>query len=87
LVFTAAAVPLAEKAHALDLAIRAATYMNRFAAMDTCRSMITSVRDNALGFHVASILLKNRDTFISDVETSECHSDAIANALRQIQQT
>jgi serine/threonine protein kinase len=85
-IFAAQAVPLVERAHALDLAIRAATYMNRFAAMDTCRSMISSVRDDALGFQVASVLLKNRDTFISGIESSECHSDAIANALRQIQQ-
>lgn len=86
MIFTAQAVSLVERAHALDLAIRAAMYMYRFAAMDTCRSMITSVRDDALGFQVASILLKNRDTFIADMETSEVQSDAVANALRQIQQ-
>ncbi len=86
LIFKAQAVSLVEKAHALDLAIRAATYMHRFAAMNTCQSMVSSVRDDALGFQVASILLKNRGTFIAEMETSECHSDAIANALRQIQQ-
>jgi hypothetical protein len=75
-----------EKAQALHLAIRAAYYMNRFAAMDDCRSMVTSIRDEALGFCVASVLLNNRDTFITGVEPSECNSEAVRNALRQIQQ-
>jgi serine/threonine protein kinase len=75
-----------EKALALHLAIRAAYYMNRFAAMDACRSMVTSIRDEALGFCVASVLLNNRDTFISGTEPSECNSEAVRNALRQVQQ-
>ena len=82
--FSSKSVRPSEKAYALDLAIRAATYMNRFAAMDTCRSMVTSVRDEELGFQVASILLKNRESFISGVERSECHSEAIRSALAQI---
>lgn len=69
------------KAMALDLAIRAATYMNRFAAMDTCRGMVTSVRDEKLGSAVAAVILRRSDTFISGVEPSECKSTAIANAL------
>jgi serine/threonine protein kinase len=73
-----------DKARALGLAIRAADYMNRFAAMNTCRSMVTSIRDEALGFCVASMLLNSRDTFISGIEPSECNSDAIRAALRQI---
>jgi len=83
--FDGDAVPLNDKARALDLAIRAAYYMNRFAAMDTCRTMVRSIRDEALGLQVAAVLLKQRDTFISDVETSECESELVRNALRQIQ--
>jgi hypothetical protein len=85
-IFDSGDVPLGEKACALNLAIRAAYHMNRFAAMDTCRSMVTSISDEALGLHIASVLLKNRDTFIADIEPSACQSDAIRNALRQIQQ-
>jgi hypothetical protein len=85
-IFNSDAVPLGEKARALDLAIRAAYHMNRFAAMDTCRSMVTSIKDEALGLYVASVLLKNRDTFISGIEVSECQSDSVRNALRQMQQ-
>jgi len=77
-------VPLAQKAHAIDLGIRAAYFMNRFAAMDTCRTMITGITDDTLGLHVASVLLKYRHTFISGVEPSECQSESIRKALRQI---
>ena len=48
--------------------------------------MITSIEDETLGFHVAQVLLKHRDTFISNIEVSECRTDAIRNALRQIKQ-
>jgi serine/threonine protein kinase len=84
-IFDGDGVPFSEKARALDLAIRAAFHMNRFAAMGTCRSMIMSIRDEALGLHAASVLLKNRDTFASEIEASECQSDTVRNALRQIQ--
>ncbi len=85
-VFDGDGVSAGEKAHALDLAIRAAYHMNRFAAMATCRSIVTSVRDEALGLSIASVLLKNQCTFISDTELSECQSESIRNALRQIRQ-
>ena len=59
--------------------------MNRFAAMDTCRSMIHSIEDEALGLLVASVLLQNSETFVSSIEPTDCHSEAVRNALRQIQ--
>jgi hypothetical protein len=85
-VLNSEASPHTEKAVALRLAIRAADYMNRFAAMDTCRAIITTIRDEELGFHVAPVLLEHRNTFISGIEPSECQSNAIAGAIRQIQQ-
>lgn len=84
-VFDSEGVPYSERARALDLAIRAAHHMNRFAAMDTCRSIVTSIQDEALGLSVASVILKNRDTFISGIEASECKADSVRIALRQIQ--
>jgi len=80
-------VPPAQRAYALDLAIRAAYYMNRFAAMSTCQSMITSIEDETLGFHVAPIIVKHSDTFLRDMEVASCNTDAIRNALRQIKET
>ncbi len=84
-VFNGDDVPIPQKAVALDLAIRAACYMNRFAAMDTCKSMITSVQDETLGLQVASVLSKHCDTFAARAESSECKSDSIRNVLRQLQ--
>jgi serine/threonine protein kinase len=84
-IFRTEDAPTGEKAHALDLAIRAAIYMNRFAAMDMCRSMVTSIRDEMLGLSIASVLLKHRDTFIASTEPSECQSSSVRAALRQIQ--
>jgi serine/threonine protein kinase len=85
-IFTGDDVPAAEKARALDLAIRAAYYMNRFAAMDTCKSMVCSVQDEELGLEIADVILRHEDTFIADLEVSECESDSIRNALRNIQE-
>lgn len=85
-VFERQSVPPADRARALDLAIRAAYYKNRFAAMDTCRSFITSIDQEDLGFHVAPILARNKVTFVADIEISECQTDAIRNALRQIKE-
>lgn len=83
-IFSGEEVPTAEKAAALDLAIRAANNMNRFAAMDTCRAMVSSVHEETLGLAVAAIIMKYGETFIADIEPSECNSDAIRNALNQI---
>jgi hypothetical protein len=47
----------AAKARALGLAIRAAHSKNRFAAMNICGSMVSSIRDEAVGFCLASVLL------------------------------
>ncbi|MFZ6640797.1 protein kinase domain-containing protein [Undibacterium sp. TC4M20W] len=77
-------VPVVQKTLALDLAIRAARYMNRFAAMNTCKEMITSVVDQSLGLEVASLILTLDGTFVTSTEPSECKNRTVANALRQI---
>lgn len=84
-IFTGDGVSSRNKVRTLELAILAADYMNRFAAMDTCRSMITSVRDENLGLEVAALLIKYKNTFIAGIEPSKCSSDRISNALRLIQ--
>ena len=48
-----------DKAKALEIAIKAAQLMNRYAAMDTCKSMITSVADEDLGSYVANVIQQN----------------------------
>jgi hypothetical protein len=82
--FKGGAVPIAEKAQALDLAIRAAIYKNRFAAMDTCMAMVKGVEDEALALHVAAVIIAHGDSFLATIETNSCRSNAIRNALRKI---
>jgi hypothetical protein len=86
-VFDGENVPLSEKAQALDLAIRAAECKNRFAAMDTCISMVKAITDESLGIRIATILHQRRDTFIARIEPAQCYSDAIRNALRQVSES
>lgn len=78
---------LPQKAKALELGICAAEYMERFAAMDTCKSLITSITDDELGLQVATVITNHRNGFAGEIEPSECNCDTIRNALRQIQTT
>lgn len=73
------------KASALELAIRSAYLMNRFDAMDTCSKMIKSVSEENLGLHVSAVIMKNSDTFIENIEASECKCDSIINSISAIQ--
>jgi len=73
-----------QKSSALELAIDAAYRMNRFAAMDTCREMITGVTNNELGIEVAAVLLKNKHTFIESIEPSQCKSEPIRRVITSL---
>ena len=75
------------KASALELAIRGAYLMNRFHAMDTCSQMIKSVSEENLGLHVSAVIMKNSDTFIENIEASECQCDSVINSISAIQGT
>ncbi|WP_279213110.1 serine/threonine-protein kinase [Delftia acidovorans] len=77
-------IPNKTRADALELAIEAAHKMNRYAAMNTCTSMITSVTDETLGAQVATVIQKNRHDFIKKIETSQCKCDAIRKTLNAI---
>lgn len=73
------------RARALELAIDAAFRMNRFAAMDTCCAMVTSVDDDDLGFHVVGVIQNYQHSFITDIEPSQCNCDSIRTILRNLQ--
>lgn len=81
IVFTSPDAPPTMKAKALDLAISAAAYMNRFAAMGTCIDMITSVKEEPLGMLVANVLEAQRNTFVNGIEPTECRNDSIAKMI------
>ncbi len=75
-----------DKELALDLAIRAAVTMNRFAAMDTCTAMIASVRDDELGKLVATLILKNHEHFLIHMDTTLCKNRYVISSLAQLKQ-
>jgi hypothetical protein len=72
------------RALALDIAIRAAFHMNRYAAMDTCRAMVKTINDQNLALHVVPVIFKPESSFLSDVEPADCSNEAIRNAIRTI---
>jgi len=74
-------VSAANKAEALRFAIIAADRKNRFAAMDTCRAMITSVVDEELGQRVYDVIMEFTHQFILNIEEANCHSPAVRSAL------
>jgi serine/threonine protein kinase len=77
-------VPPEIRALALDLAIRAACYMNRFAAMDTCKAMVRAISDHDLALNVVPVILREEAFFLADIEPSTCSDEAIRNAIRSI---
>lgn len=85
IIFYADNISFKNKATALDIAIRSAYLMNRFAAMDTCSKMIISVDDDDLGLYISSIIIKNSETFVKEIEPSECKCTSILNAVSAIQ--
>jgi hypothetical protein len=72
------------KGFALDLAIRAAIYMNRFAAMDQCIKMICNVNEEPLGSIVAALINKHRKSFIKSIEPFNCRNQSIICAIKAI---
>jgi len=83
-IFKTVTVPPETRALALDLAIRAAYYMNRFAAMDTCRAMVKAISDHRLALNVVPVILKEEASFLADIEPSACSDEAIRNAIRTL---
>jgi serine/threonine protein kinase len=80
-VFKTRTVPAETRALALDLAIRAAYHMNRFAAMDSCKTMVKTISEEDLALNVVPIIFKQEAAFLSDIEPS---NETIRNAIRTI---
>jgi hypothetical protein len=68
-----------DKAEALKGAIRAAERQNRFAAMDTCKSMVASVHDGELAQRIFEIMVNT--PFMEDLDPSSCRSSVIRQAI------
>lgn len=81
LIFYSSHAGLANRTEALRIAIIGAINMNRFAAMDTCMEMVTSIDDDELATHVHDLIIEYADTFIAGTDQAECKSIALRNAL------
>lgn len=79
--FDSNAVSAADKAEALRAAIVAAVRQNRFAAMDTCKSMIVAIEDPELAQRVHDVLIQNDEHFIRSIDPTECKAVAVRSAV------
>lgn len=70
-----------DKADALKAAIIAAERQNRFAAMDTCKLMISSVHDSGLAQRVFEIMIQYPNRFMENIDPLTCRSPAIQEAI------
>ncbi len=77
-------VKIENRAKSLELAIKAAIYMNRFAAMNICSNIIKNIDDENLAQQVVNIMRDNQNTFIDEIELSSCKSPIIRNYLEVI---
>ncbi len=73
-----------DKATALDLALHAASAMNRFAAMETCQAMIKSVESDGLAILVRDVIRNYKDYFVYNIEPVNCKHDTIASTVREM---
>lgn len=72
------------KSEALRIAIEMATRMNRFAAMDTCISMICSIKDSDLAVLVQQVLAEHPEPFIRNIEIANCENGIIRAAIKSL---
>ncbi|MCR9295309.1 MAG: protein kinase [bacterium] len=73
-----------DKAQALDLALHAAHAMHRFAAMDTCRAMITSVASDGLAILTRDVLRQYPHPFVYNIELVNCKHDTVTATIRDM---
>jgi serine/threonine protein kinase len=86
ILFKSPAVSPSDKTTALELTIIAAQRQNRFAAMDSCQEMITSVSDDDLAMRVRELILQNADvSWITGTDASACKHQVIRSILEELQ--
>lgn len=74
------------KSKALEIGVKGAIWANRFAAMDTCKRMIYSIEDEDLGVLVSTIISSNANSFLKQLEPSQCQSNAIRVVVGNVKQ-
>ncbi len=84
ILFDADDVDNADRAVALELAMDAATAMNRFAAMETCQQMIKSVDDDQLALLVRDVLVANPERYVYSIEPVNCRHETISTVIQEL---
>jgi len=73
------------RAKAFEIAVKMAARMNRFAAMDTCVAMATSVHNNdPIGADLAAVILQNPEYFLQNIEIVNLKNSDIKHAIASI---
>jgi len=73
------------KCKALDLSVYAAIKLHRFAAMDTCRTMIESINSDGLALPAVDVIEKYKNSsFVEGIESSSCKHHLIKNKLKEL---
>lgn len=73
------------RAKAFEIAVKMAARMNRFAAMDTCVAMATSVHTNdPIGADLAAVILQNPEYFLKNIELVNLKNSEIQHAVASI---
>ena len=80
-IFDADGTSPTDRAEALRIGIIAAVRQNRFAAMETCKSMIVKIEDAELAQRVHDVLVQHDTHFIQQIEPMECKATAVRSAI------
>jgi serine/threonine protein kinase len=72
-----------QRALALEFAVDAAIWANRFDAMDVCREFIMEITDDGLALRVATMIAARSDSFLQYIEPVSCGNEVIKRALRE----
>lgn len=73
------------RAKAFEIAVKIAAQMNRFAAMDTCVAMATSVASNdSVGDDLSAVILQNPEYFLKNIEIVNLKNAEIKHAIASI---
>ncbi|MEQ1934759.1 MAG: serine/threonine-protein kinase, partial [Fimbriimonadaceae bacterium] len=72
------------RAKAFEIGVRMAKRMNRYAAMDTCTKMLTSVQtDDIVGAHLAAVVTLHPEEFLKNIELVNVRHQQIRSAILQ----
>ena len=72
------------KALSLDILINVSQLMNRWDSQEICKNFIISIKDDELGESISPIILKNKTSFVSNINIADCKCDTILRSIGTI---